>query len=99
MLPLPPETLPLLRESAHNNLQEDERPRGGGKVIQPPEDQPGQPSGFNRRTGRVNQDNEHFSQFSSVAQSCLTLCDPMDCSTSGLLVRHFLPESTQTHVH
>ena len=38
-------------------------------------------------------------QFSSVAQSCLTLCDPMDCSTPGLLVLHQLPEFTQTHVH
>ena len=38
-------------------------------------------------------------QFSSVAQSCLTLCDPMDCSTPGLPVHHQLPESTQTHVH
>ena len=32
-------------------------------------------------------------------QSCLTLCDPMDCSTPGLLVHHQLPEFTQTHVH
>ena len=38
-------------------------------------------------------------QFSSVAQSCLTLCDPMNRSTSGLPVHHQLPESTQTHVH
>ena len=37
--------------------------------------------------------------FTSVAQSCLTLCDPMDCSTAGLPVHHQLPESTQTHVH
>ena len=37
--------------------------------------------------------------FSSVAQSCLSLCDPMDCSTSGLPVHHKLPEFTQTHVH
>ena len=36
---------------------------------------------------------------SSVVQSCLTLCDPMDCSTPGLLVRHQPPEFTQTHVH
>ena len=34
-------------------------------------------------------------QFSSVAQSCLTLCDPMNCSTPGLPVHHHLPESTQ----
>ena len=38
-------------------------------------------------------------QFSSVAQSCLTLCDPMNCSTPGLPVHHPLPELTQTHVH
>ena len=38
-------------------------------------------------------------QFSSVAQSCLTLCDPMNCSTAGLPVHHQLLESTQTHVH
>ena len=35
----------------------------------------------------------------SVAQSCLTLCDPMDCSTPGFPVHHQLPELTQTHVH
>ena len=38
-------------------------------------------------------------QFSSVAQSCLTLCDPMNHSTPGPPVHHQLPESTQTHVH
>ena len=38
-------------------------------------------------------------QFSSVAQSCPTLCDPMDCSMTGLPVHHQLPEFTQTHVH
>ena len=38
-------------------------------------------------------------QIRSVAQSCLTLCDPMNCSTPGLPVRHQLPEFTQTHVH
>ena len=38
-------------------------------------------------------------QFSSVTQLCLTLCDPMNRSTSGLPVHHQLPESTQTHVH
>ena len=40
-----------------------------------------------------------YSQFSSVTQSCLTLCDPMNRSTPGLLVHHQLPEFTQTHVH
>ena len=38
-------------------------------------------------------------QFSSAAQSCPTLCDPMNRSTPGLPVHHQLPESTQTHVH
>ena len=37
-------------------------------------------------------------QFSSVAQLCLTLCDPMNHSTPGLPVHHQLPESTQTHI-
>ena len=39
----------------------------------------------------------HSVQFSSVAQSCLALCDPMNHSTPGLPVHHQLPESTQTH--
>ena len=38
-------------------------------------------------------------QFRSVAQSCPTLCDPMDYSTSGFPVHHQLPELAQTHVH
>ena len=38
-------------------------------------------------------------QFSSVAQSCPTLCNPMNCSMPGLPVHHQLPEFTQTHVH
>ena len=38
-------------------------------------------------------------QFSSVAQSCLTLCDPMNCSMPGLPVHHQLPEFIQTHAH
>ena len=37
-------------------------------------------------------------QFSSVALSCPTLCNPMNCSTLGLLVHHQLPEFTQTHI-
>ena len=41
----------------------------------------------------------HILQFSSVAQSCPTLCDPMKCSTPGLPVHHQLPEFTQTHFH
>ena len=38
-------------------------------------------------------------QFSSVTQSCPTLCHPMNCSMPGLPVHHQTPESTQTHVH
>ena len=38
-------------------------------------------------------------QFSSVTQSCLTLCDPMNRSMPGLPVHHHLPEFTQTHIH
>ena len=37
--------------------------------------------------------------FSSVIQSCLTLCDWKDCNTQGLPVHHLLPELAQTHVH
>ena len=40
-----------------------------------------------------------INSFSSVTQSCPTLCHPMNHSTPGLLVHHQLPESTQTHVH
>ena len=39
------------------------------------------------------------SQFSLVTQSCLTLCNPMNCSTPGFPIHHQLPESTQTHFH
>ena len=38
-------------------------------------------------------------QFSSVAQSCLSLCNPMDCLMPGFPVHHQLPELAQTHVH
>ena len=38
-------------------------------------------------------------EFSSVAQSCPTLCDPMNCSIPDLPVHHQLPEFTQTHIH
>ena len=40
-----------------------------------------------------------YNQFSSVSQSCLTLCNPMDCSMPGLHVHHQHPELAQTHVH
>ena len=42
---------------------------------------------------------DRIMQFSSVAQSCPTLCDPMNCSTPGLPVHHQLPDFTQTYVH
>ena len=38
-------------------------------------------------------------QFSTVTQSCPTLCEPMDCSTPGFPVHYLLPEFTQTHAH
>ena len=41
----------------------------------------------------------HSTQFSSVTQSCPTLCNPMDCSTPGYPVHHQLPQLAQTHVH
>ena len=51
--------------------------------------------------GQVEDLNSQFSsvQFSSVAQSCPTLCDLTDCSMPGFLVHHQLLELTQTHVH
>ena len=62
-------------------------------------------------TGRLGKENQRLLegcsgcswptsvQFSSVAQSCLTLCDSMNCSMAGLPVHHQLPECTQTHAH
>ena len=56
-------------------------------------------------TKRLNNNNHNILgsvggvQFSSVTQSCLTLCDPMNCSTPGLPVHHQLPEFSQTHIH
>ena len=41
----------------------------------------------------------NYHQFSSVTESCLSLCDPMDYSTLGFPVHQQLPEFTQTHVH
>ena len=38
-------------------------------------------------------------QFSSIAQLCLTLCDPVDCSMPGFSVHHQLPKPAQTHAH
>ena len=48
---------------------------------------------------RVETVSDFIFQIRSVAQSCLTICDPMNCSTPGLPVHHQLPEFTKTHVH
>jgi len=58
-----------------------------------------QPSHLELWAGRVQPKFQSVSQFSSVAQLCLTLFDPMNLSTLGLPVHHQLPEFTQTHVH
>ena len=52
-----------------------------------------------KKQSKTKQDWTPSVQFSSVAQSCPTLCDPMNRSTPGLAVHHHLPEFTQTHVH
>ena len=55
---------------------------------------------FNRNIWKLTEGSDDGSaQFSSVTQSCPTLCDAMDCSTPGLPVHQQLPEFTQTHVH
>ena len=58
---------------------------------------------FSLNTTEINRQKVHIClskvQFSSVAQSYLTLCNPMNRSTPGLPVQHQLPESTQTHAH
>ena len=53
----------------------------------------------NNLSKSIAQMSDTYNQLSSVAQSCPTLCDPMNRSTPGLLVHHQLLESTQTHVH
>ena len=50
-------------------------------------------------TGRAIPTHPHSVQFSSVAQSCPTLCDPMNLSIPGLPVHYRLPGFTQTHIH
>ena len=56
---------------------------------------------FQKRELELNINNSPWSldQIRSVAQSCPTLCDPMNHSTPGLPVHHQFPEFTQTHVH
>ena len=52
-----------------------------------------------KKLSSSSQKNLSFIQFTTVAQLCPTLCDPMDCSTTGFPVHHQLPEIAQTHVH
>ena len=59
----------------------------------------GEPDNKNFTITDADENTITVSQFSSVAQSCPTLCDPMDRSTPGLPVHHQLPEFTETHVH
>ena len=58
---------------------------------------PGERGGEGEMCGKSNM--ETYIQFSSVTQLCLTLCEPINRSTPGLLVEHQLPEFTQTHIH
>ena len=51
------------------------------------------------KKGNAKEFISHASKFSSVAQSCPTICNPINCSTPGLPVHHQLPESTQIHVY
>ena len=55
-------------------------------------------TGLTREFGK-GQFNDLKNGFSSVVQSCPTLCDPMNCSSPGLPVHHQLQEFTQTHFH
>ena len=55
--------------------------------------------GLKNMTNKIAEIKAISDQIRSVAQSCPTLCDPMNLSTPGLPVHHQLPESTQTHVH
>ena len=54
-------------------------------------------SGLKENENRVTV--PQITQFSSAAQSCPTICDPMDCSMPGFPVHRQLLEPTQTHVH
>ena len=54
---------------------------------------------FEQTLYQIMYTNRNYIQFSLVVQSCLTLCDTMDCSMPGLPIHHQLPEFTQTHVH
>ena len=79
---------------------------GLGEERHPAGAQQAQAKGNSYREAHIcsHRNNPWFPQFSSVqlssvAQSCPTLCDPMDCSMPGFLVHYQLPELTQIHVH
>ena len=56
-------------------------------------------SRFRKKTDQRLTYSGSLSQFNSAAQSCPTLCDPMNCSMPGLPIHHQLPEFTETHVY
>ena len=62
-------------------------------------EEPGRSQTMGRQKSWTQPQTELSDQIRSVPLSCPTLCDPMNCSTPGLLVHHQLPEFTQTHVH
>ena len=57
------------------------------------------PNMWDSKNNMYTDNNVTYNQFSSVPQSCPTLCDPMACSTPGFPVHHQLPKLAQTHVH
>ena len=83
-----------LKQTNEENAQRNEI-KGQGKPLTFPCDQ----FGSKHKISLTYIPSVNLYQFSSVTQLCLTLCDPMDCSTPGFPVHHQLPEFTQTHVH
>ena len=77
-------------ESLTINQPESEKVSGGRETSYGVMSEKGNKAEFSRREVSV--------QFCSVTQSCPALCNPMNCSTTGLPVHHQLPEFTQTHV-
>ena len=71
----------------------------GGLGLGTPTIDSGQATGQGTKTLQAAWCGKNKSQFSSVTQSCPTLCDPMDCSTPGFPVHHQLLKLAETHVH